>query len=212
MTRLPSYVTAAPSDAIPDPPVGTRAQVLPLGKLSWPDFERLCLRLIEAQGEVIDARLYGEPGEKQEGIDFFARRTDGTLAVYQCRRVKGMTSADIAKAISDFRSGDWADQAAAFGICTSANLSSTARAKAVEEGRAALSKRGKELETWDVNRLSLKLKEEPRLVDDFFDRPWVVRFNGQSAADQLEGRLGRRSAFQTREDLRAFYSRVFKVH
>jgi hypothetical protein len=212
MTSLPSYVTAAPSGDIPEPPVGTRAQLLPLSELGWPDFERLCLRLIEAQGEIIEARLYGDPGEKQEGIDFFARRTDGTLAVYQCRRVKAMTPAAIAKAVNDFLSGDWADEAIAFGICTSTNLSSRARAQAVEKGRMELSKAGKELETWDVNRLSLKLKDDPRLVDDFFDRPWVIRFNGQSAADQLQGRLGRRSAFRTRQDLHSFYSRVFKVH
>lgn len=212
IARLPPYLTAAPSGRIPDAPVGTRSQLLPLGELSWPDFERLCLRLVEAQGEVIESRLYGLPGEDQQAIDFFARRADGTLAVYQCRRVRSMGPAAIAAAISDFLASEWADAATAFGICTSTNLSSTARAKAVEEQRVVLADRGKDLETWDVNRISTNLKTEPGLVDDFFDRPWVVRFNGQSAADSLEGRLSRRSAFQTRRDLGAFYSRVFTVH
>lgn len=66
----------------PAPPTVSRAPLLPTNDLAWPDFERLCVRLLA--GESGDggsssikgtgvARLYGTPGQSQGGIDLFAR-------------------------------------------------------------------------------------------------------------------------------------------
>jgi hypothetical protein len=53
------------------PPVKTRHQELPFEKLTWEDFERLCLRLARRDGDVEHCQLYGVRGQSQEGIDLW---------------------------------------------------------------------------------------------------------------------------------------------
>jgi hypothetical protein len=210
--ELPAYLTTPPAGRPPDPPVVTRKQKLPYGELAWPDFERLCARVIAKRSDVEDARIYGGPGEKQEGIDILAHGTDGTVSAYQCRRVKAMGAARIEQAVADFLNDSWGQRAETFAICTSTNLGSTARSKEVERQREVLKKRGKRLETLDEVGLSLVLKDYPDLVDDFFGRPWVALFNGQNAAEDLGAHLDLASRRATREDLAKFYREVFSVH
>jgi hypothetical protein len=80
---LPAWL-CTPSLTVPPPPTVTRAPLLPTDDLDWPDFERLCLRLLAAEVGGPDlsssslkgtgiARLYGTPGQAQGGIDVFAR-------------------------------------------------------------------------------------------------------------------------------------------
>ena len=85
---VPSYLETPPQSIVP-PPVTTRAQSLPFDKLRPDDFERLCLRLVRKEGGVSHCRLYGEPGQAQEGIDFYAQQTlSSKLHAYQCKRVQ----------------------------------------------------------------------------------------------------------------------------
>lgn len=210
--ELPSYLTAPPSGEQPDPPVDTRKQLLPLGQLDWPDFERLCARLIAKQSDVEDARLYGEAGQKQGGIDILAHGKEGAIAVYQCRRVKTMTPAKIKQAVTDFLEGPWRQRASSFAICTSTSLGSKARSDEIERQRQVLKSCGKDLETWDREELSLALKDHPDLVDDFFGRAWVDLFNGPEAAERLGSRLDFEARRATRDGLARFYREVFLVH
>lgn len=69
-----------------EPPVDTRAQLLPLNDLTWEHFERLCLRFIRTQAFVVRATIYGVKGQKQHGIDLLARLSDPLrYEVYQCK-------------------------------------------------------------------------------------------------------------------------------
>jgi hypothetical protein len=54
---------------LPAPPIDTRAQVLPIGDLHWPDAERLFLRMLHTVRPVQYAKLFGVPGQSQAGID-----------------------------------------------------------------------------------------------------------------------------------------------
>lgn len=211
-SELPPYLTTPPSGRQPDPPVDTRKQVLPFDQLDWPDFERLCAQLIAKQSDVEDARLYGEPGQNQGGIDILAHGRQGTVSVHQCRRVKAMSPAKIKQAVTDFLAGPWSERASSFAICTSTNLGSKSRSNEVERQRQVLKSHGKRLETWDKQELSLALKDHPDLVDDFFGRPWVELFNGRDAAETLSARLDFKGRRATREDLAKFYREVFLVH
>lgn len=210
--RFPAYVVAPPSGDGPNPPAKTRAQVLPLGDLHYADFERLCLRVIERLGTVEEARLFGEPGQAQGGIDFYAHNLDGSLAVYQCRRVKQMGPAKIEQAVDDYLNGEWAGKSKCFAICTPVNLGSAKRAEMILKQRERLEAKGKKLGIFDRDRLSKELKAAPEIVDEFFDRIWVKLFNGEHAARRLDGRLDRASAHATRVDLAKFYAQVFEVH
>ena len=43
---LPSWLLSPPTTDAVSPPISTQAQLLPLGDLTWKNFERLCLRLL----------------------------------------------------------------------------------------------------------------------------------------------------------------------
>src|SRR4051794_16610998 len=77
----PTWLRTPPSGEVPNLPLETKAQLLPCADLSWEDFERLCLRLLEREAEVIHAaaltgarstapvtRPYGARGQSQAGI------------------------------------------------------------------------------------------------------------------------------------------------
>ena len=100
-------------------------QVLPLGEVSWQNFEKLCLRLILRRGTIWRCALYGVPGQYQAGIDFYAVHADGSYSTYQCRRVQTMTAASIAEAVNDFLGGPWSARSQQFTLCTSFDLSDT---------------------------------------------------------------------------------------
>ncbi len=71
--RTEALLWSAPTGAVPAPPIDTRAQVLPIGELEWPDAERLFLRLLHTVRPVQYAKLFGVPGQAQAGIDAYAR-------------------------------------------------------------------------------------------------------------------------------------------
>ncbi|MDT4993128.1 MAG: hypothetical protein QOH97_3020 [Actinoplanes sp.] len=50
---------AAPAGPLPAPPVDTRAQVLPVGVLQWPDVERLFARLLDMVRPLQFVKLFG---------------------------------------------------------------------------------------------------------------------------------------------------------
>lgn len=212
-TDLPSYLETPPSSPSVSPPVETRLQELPFGDLSWENFERLCLRLVRTEAEVEDCRLYGEKGDEQGGIDFYAReRNSDKYKLYQCKRVEDFRPSKIEKAVSVFLDGDWKGDAHTFVLCTSDNLRSSQRSDKVEDQRERLIKRNIGFEPWDAHELSEKLKNHPKIVDDFFGRPYVEAFNGKQAAESLEPRLDVKGVDRFRGNLGSFYGSVFQKH
>jgi len=201
------YLWAAPRVSV-FPPVRTRAQTLPLEQLTWEDFERLCLRLAEDESDIDQLGLYGLPGQTQEGIDIFARLSEGEYSVYQCRRVQAFTAERLAKVVDDFLSGRWGERASRLVLCTSAELRDTNLALAVEEQNARLQARGKTFVALDREGLSRRLKGLPQLVLDFFDRAWLEEFC-PDASEELRRRLGAADASSLRASLSRLYANVF---
>jgi len=62
-----------PPNIVVLPPVVTKAQTLPCSQLLWENFERLCIRLASLDGDIDHCRLYGTRGQRQHGIDLYAR-------------------------------------------------------------------------------------------------------------------------------------------
>ena len=114
------------------PPVVTREQVLPVGSLSWDNFERLCFRLKHRGGDVEDARIYGQRGQAQEGIDLYVRRATGDYATWQCKRYQEVTTTDIKKAVTKFLEGDWASRTKLFRLAVAPSLNATELAGEIE--------------------------------------------------------------------------------
>ena len=83
---IPPNLLAHPTEFPAEPPLVTRVQSLPMSKLSWENFERLCLRLVRLDAELETCRVYGTPGQAQEGIDIYAvERSSGKHRVLQCK-------------------------------------------------------------------------------------------------------------------------------
>jgi hypothetical protein len=150
--------------------------VLPFAQLGWGNFERLCLRLAEHDGDVENISLYGTRGQGQQGIDIFARRDGGEYTVYQCRRVKSFTAVQVKEVVDDFLAGTWAKRARTLTLCTSAELTRTELAEAVEAQDIRLREHSKAFVALDSDQLSRELKTLPALVLDFFDRGWLKEF------------------------------------
>ncbi len=200
----------APLSSKVEPPVETRQQELPLDRLRWEDFERLCVRLVRHEADIEHCQLYGERGQAQDGIDIFARhRGAGSYSVYQCKREEKFGPADIRAAVDKFLHGKWFARASEFVLCLTESGVRTQYAEVIEEQARLLSQHNVLFSPWDRNRISELLKAHPELVHDFFGKEWTRVFCGEEAANALVGRLDA-SAVQTfRRELGQFYRHVF---
>jgi hypothetical protein len=90
MIDIPLSLTEIPASYNGDPPVISLGQALPFSQLSWENFERLCLRLAREYTSIEGCnRLYGGPGDKQEGIDIYGKKSAALkYIVHQCKREK----------------------------------------------------------------------------------------------------------------------------
>jgi hypothetical protein len=87
---IPSWLEIPPSSVVM-PPVQTRLQELPLEKLDWEDFERVCVRLVRFEADIEHCQLYGERGQKT-GRDRYLRPSPGRDLL---RRISVQTRRDV---------------------------------------------------------------------------------------------------------------------
>ncbi len=215
-TPPPAWLHAPPGQ-LDRPPVITRAQGLPFDQLTWPDFERLILRVVASDREVLDCRLYGEPGQAQHGIDLLAARitSPGEQACFQCKKVEIFSATDIHAAIKKFEEGPWATLVREFTLCVACSLESTKLTDALLSERERLATHNITLGVWDGSlsgKLNVRLKDLPEIVDDFFGREWVRTFNGHEVADQLAERLDGYDHAVLRDRLTELYRVIFSQH
>ena len=216
-TPVPVWLEAPPDGSLPAPPVETLEQGLPFDKLSWKDFERLILRIVRRESDIEDCFLYGASGQAQDGIDILAVHRDqpSQRVCYQCKNVVAFSPSDIVAAIDKFLSGKWADRTNRFVICATVSLESTQQQDELDRQRQRLAERAIALSVWDgaqAGALSERLKNSPDLVDDFFGRPWVERFNGKEAAASLGDRLNGYELQNLQARLLQLYSTIFAQH
>lgn len=194
------------------PPTVTREQLLPFDSLSWENFERLCFRLAHRGGDVENARIYGERGQAQEGIDLYVRLATGDYATWQCKRYQEIKSTDIKNAVTKFLEGKWAGHTKLFRLAIAASLNATKLAEEIERQCIRCDAVNITFEPLDQDSLSLMLKNHPDLVDDFFGRPWVNAFNGPEAAASLSGRkLSREEKLKARRFIKTLYATHFQT-
>jgi hypothetical protein len=194
---VPEYLDEAPSGPAPAPPVTTTAQVLPFDQLLWEDFERLCVRLARLEGELVEhVSLYGTRGQRQDGIDLYARLAGGASYVtYQCKRYETFGAGDIGTAVDRFLSGAWAARSSRFVLCVSTPAVRTQLSDAVESATARLRAADPSVsfDLWDAEALSVSLKRQPELVLEFFGLPWLERFSPSAAPPVSPARPERQS-------------------
>lgn len=217
--RAQALLWAAPTgEPVPAPPIDTRLQVLPIGQLHWQDAERLFLRLLHTIRPVQYAKLFGMPGQAQGGIDAYARllvnvthgTTEGRDRIsLQSRNIKSLTPGKLRKAVDQFLGGEWAARSEAFYFATSYDLQEGKLDAVIREQTDRLAELGITFVPWGLQEVSALLKNQPRLVDDFFGRAWVHRFCGTDAAQALTDNLNHHDVQDLRTKLRHFYQAVF---
>lgn len=215
--NAPAWLKAPPDGDFPSPPVDTRAQSLPFGELTWENFERLIRRLVMREAATSDCWIYGVQGQAQYGLDILAslHHAPGEYACYQCKRVKDFSGNDIKEAVNKFLNGKWASKANRLVLCTSSALSKTDQVDEIAAQHRILADKGIKFDVWDSSeggQLSELLKSHPDLVDDFFLRDWVRRFNGDEAAKSLGEKLDGVELEKLRSQLHDVYATLFLRH
>ena len=215
--NLPAWLNAPSEGPFPSPPIDTRPQTLPFGELTWENFERLIRRLVDREATISECWVYGTPGQAQFGLDILAARNKEPIefACYQCKCVREFSGEDIKKAIDKFLGGKWADKTKSFVLCTSSALSKTEQVDEIAAQCSRLADRNIDFQVWDGSeggQLTERLKRYPDLVDDFFLREWVRRFNGEEAAKSLGEKLDGIELEKLRSQLHEVYTTLFLRH
>ena len=196
-------------------PVLTREQILPLNELPWDIFQRLCTRLAGRCGDVDFCQEYGIPGQNQEGIDIYVRKSGSPqYAAWQCRRYQDHTVRPslIEGAVSDFLSGSWVSRTDEFILALSAQTERTELSDVIEAQANRLRERNILFVPLGITQISERLKGHPDIVDDFFGRAWVQEFCGAGAEAKLSGRrLQPAEIIRLRQLLRRCYTEHFDV-
>ncbi|MGI4815962.1 MAG: NACHT domain-containing protein [Janthinobacterium lividum] len=182
-------LTTPPSGPFPKPPVRTVAAALPFGQLTWEDFERLCHRLLLRGSGFDHAARYGRQGQAQQGIDLFARLAGGRYEVWQAKRYKTYSRANLRSAVKLFLAGTWADKTDTLVLAVQASLDDALLQDEIETQTMALKKRAVHLRVLGGDGLVEALRPYPELVFDFFGRGWVDAFYGDAVVPALRNRL-----------------------
>ena len=229
----PSWLRLPPTAEDLPPPIKTTDQILPIELLAWEDFERLCLRLLEMEAEAVHVSeveqdetetmlsigLYGRRGQAQFGIDVYARDRlvlgkplpPRRYVCLQSRRTKSISKIRLNNSVVEFLNGRWADVSRKFIYATSASTISTEIVDEIERLVAQLVPQSIEFEVWGRESISNRLKNYPKLVDDFFGREWVKAFCGDTVAETLGTRLDAQQVATLRRELARLYTASFRV-
>jgi hypothetical protein len=210
-TENPSWLTLPATQGLSRPPTRTQLQLLPFQELEWENFERLCYRLAKTRSDVEQwAALYGSRGQKQDGIDIYARRPDAKLySCWQSKRYKHLTPALLKAAIAEFEKGMWATKSEEFVICSSASIQDTKLQKEIEAQTSRLLSNNLKLTVLGQAELSTELKDKSRLVRDFFGREWVRDFCVDSDSTHSADSLDAADIAILRAELRKLYASSF---
>lgn len=199
------------ADSIRRPVSQPRAQQLPVDELSFDNFQRLSVRLLTAMKDAIHCQEYGTPGQKQEGIDLYARIPGQCkIEVWQCKRYDKFTASDVEAAVVAFLNGKLVADTAKFVLVTSAATEDRSLADADLAAAKELQVRKIEFVLMGRTSLTTELKAHPEIIDDFFGRDWVEVCCGLDAAKRLGQRLSAHDVTQYRKKLGNLYTSVFE--
>jgi energy-coupling factor transporter ATP-binding protein EcfA2 len=207
----PSWLRLPATRGLGRPPTRTQLQLLPFQELEWENFERLCYRLAKTRGDVEQwAALYGSRGQKQDGIDIYARRPDAKLySCWQSKRHKHLTLARLKATIAEFEKGAWAAKSEEFVICTSASIQDSKLQTEIETQANRLLGKNLKLMVLGQTELSTELKDKSRLVRDFFGGEWVRDFCEDEDSAQSADSLDAADIATLRAELRKLYTSNF---
>lgn len=170
--ELRKKLSEPPTKKIDELPIITNTLTLPFDKLKWEDFEKFCFQLGSSYMDCLETSyIYGRLGQKQEGIDIYFNN-EGNINVWQIKRYNKFTRKDIQNAVEMFLEGKWKDEAKVFTLCVSNYLNDTGIVDEISEKAKLLSQYGIIFSVLNSEKLTIKAKSYPLLVNDFFGKHW----------------------------------------
>ena len=166
----------APPTGVTPALVDPMLDLLPTHEMSWPNFENLLKRVAREIEGLRAVRLYGVPGQAQDGIDMVGINPDGENEAVQGKKYQAFKVRDLDKAVAKYLRGalPFTIRRLTVGVSCRANDKRVAkRLIELNEQHAAL-----ELDLWDRDRLSEILRGRPDIVREFFGEATAVRFCG----------------------------------
>lgn len=174
---LDRYLTEAVTDIV-YPPATAMPELLPFNQRSAQDFERICVVVAEQIDGLRDVRLYGIPGQRQDGIDLVGWDMDGQAVVYQARRWATFSDRNLRKAVNDYAAGRAFD-AKRFVICVA---TSARRTEIINELDRQRKIHDFGIDLYDQERLSEMLRLRHDLIRRLFGLEWERLFCGDKRA------------------------------
>lgn len=166
-------LSSPPSKQVDELPVVTTNKVLPFDKLSWEDFEKFCFQLGSKSMECLDTSyIYGRKGQKQDGIDLYFRK-DAQNKVWQIKKYAEFKQANVSDAVKVFLVGKWIGKVTEFTLCVSNYLDDTGVVDEIDKQSSILKSRGITFSVLNSEKLTIKAKAFPDLIETFFGKHWL---------------------------------------
>lgn len=166
-------------------PVIDRLDLLPFDKLSWERFESIQLTVMLEVLGLREERHYGDPGQKQLGLDLIATAADGSVTALQSKNYakKAFTAATLREAVDAFRNTRRPFTVNRFIVGVSRLVRSREVIDELVRLQSELQPR-LTLELWDAHRLSQLLRPHPDIVSRYFTDETALSFCGPYAVRQ----------------------------
>lgn len=164
-------------------PLNRRIEELPLEKLTWPQFESLCLHLLERTYRDIpnhklgEAFRYGLAGQSQDGIDLIVTdHSSGKYIVAECKHTIKISREKINEVREKFLKSNKYSNTKTFILCTSDSVKDKKAIDAWIFFEKELSNAGITAELWHSPKIDLKLRDLSEIVEIFFGQEHAIRF------------------------------------
>lgn len=157
------------------PPVEALDGTPPYAELPPDRFERLCAD-IASSVEGTYLQLFGRPGQAQDGIDVYGRRSDGSYVAWQVKRRSTFRGRDLATALRVFVLGSKPFPVSRFVVAGSFDESERTLVYALEQARQA--NPDIEILLYGVRRITGELRQRPELVRQYLGETWVRHLCG----------------------------------
>lgn len=185
-----------PPTEITNTPVDPQLELLPTHEMTWPNFERLLVRVAREVEGLRAVRMYGVSGQAQEGIDLVGLDPAGESEAVQGKKYQKFTVGDLDKAVKKYLDGTlpFTIRRLAIGVACQANHRNVTNRLVELNNQYA----GIEFELWDRDRLSEMLRNRPDIVREFFGATTAARFCGDYRISPQSAPLWTRLLWPTR--------------
>jgi hypothetical protein len=181
-TKIPDddEVWAAPTK-LPPPLADPAPSLLNTHEMGWDAFEGLVLAIARDLDGTYDVRRYGRRGQAQHGLDVVGFFVERAPSVYQAKDWQAFSAKDLQVAVELYTGGRQPFGARRFVVAVGSEAQATAIVEKLAELRTKHA--DMEIELWDRQAISDRLRNQPHLVTRFFGPATAAAFcsTGQPA-------------------------------